>query len=880
MRGIAVRMGITAVVFLLGAGAGQAGGKDGSAQTDERVAMTAAPAKTTLYTDPYRRYFSGHYCDCWRKANALPIDEKAMFAGVLPRADSLPWSKKKVLVMNDLNAEERFLCRVFAGLINRRKGMWYCKEPNDYWLAGNRAPWKDAITGTLLQGHYGHDGHIVDQDIGNTVEKKDYLEGIKRWIVELQPGSIDSCVIYDPALWDRNAKPRQPRDLLNVIRTMCAVERALPLTPRLYEDLMKLLGDPGKLPIIMDTTKREDWNIDKFHGDEKAAAYALYAWAFNNFWENEKNRERQCVHHALCYMPPIGPESDLEQDLTDYAVQFKMFCFYSYGGEKLDEKHMEYILGQTPMNIPVVGQLTLDAGREGEAARERLLRLFSRFGKFHIDCANAPNLSIHSGERPKEERLQYRQKAAAPLALDAQKRYVAFCLSGGNSLGHYMNDRARHWEFASRGTVPMGWAVPPAAADVVPNITKYYYQQATPNDCFVADLGGLGLALPTVWGAGSNQPGDLLAGYYKRSKEYFGYLDVSTIWAAWLDDKTLGSLAQNVEGLRAVFYGSKGASGFLERGAFMHGSLPVLHTYVDVVSNAAALERISEALSKTNERFVFIGVDETGFGPQEDVVGAIAKVAGRLGDGFVVVRPDQLAALYADAVKAKQVTAQPPKLALGSGGGEPSLTLKRIADGSIQVDGKGNDWSTISSVRAFVGRDGRVLTGMTHSPQDAVGELAAAIDSRFLYVTAKVRDAELIVDDVDLTAGDHVEVLLDVRRAPFREPVQTQGFYRLALVPAAGLVKKPQLVLQYPPYDIGLVSMNKHGIREEVSSVVTGDGYVIEAAIPLLNFPDCEWKSGDRVAIGFAVRDLNGGAKDGPVAAAADPLACRPAIVD
>lgn len=878
MRRITAGSAIVALLLLAGATVGQTEEPGRAAQTGERVMLASRPAKANLYADPYRRYFSGHYCDCWRKANVLPIDEKSMFAGVLPRADTLSWSKKKVLDMSGMSPDEMFLARVFSGLVNRRKGMWYCKESNDYWLAANRAPWKDAITGRLLKGHYQHDGRIVDQGIGNAVNREKFLEGVKRWIVEPKPGSIDGCILYDPALWDRDAKPRQPRDLLNVLRTMCAVERALPLTPRLHEALMKQLGDPAKLPVVMDTTKRQDWNLDKFHGDEKAAAYSLYAWAFNNFWKNEKNAERQCVHHTLCYMPPIGPASDPEQNLTDYAVQFKMFCFYSYGGEKRDEKHMEYILGQTPMNIPVIGQLTASSGAEAEAARTRLLRLFSRFGKYFVDGADAPNLSIHSGLRPKQ-RFQYEQKAAPAVALDANKRYIAFCLSGANSVSHYMNGRPNHWSFASRGTVPVGWAVPPVAADVLPNVTKFYYANATPNDCFVADLGGLGMGVPTVWGAGSNQPDQLLADYHKRSKEYLGYLDISTIWTAWLDDKALGNMADNLEGLKAVFYGSKGAGRYLDRASFMQGALPVIHTYVDTVGSAANLAKLPAALAKAKERFIFVGVDETGFGPQDDIVGGIAKTTGQLGDAFVVVRPDQLASLYAQAVQAKQVPAEAPKLAREEDEDGPKMTLKRVADGRIRVDGKIEDWNKVAPLRAYLTRDGRMATGAKR-PAGAVADIAAVVDSRFLYVAAKVLDSEVIVDDVDLTAGDHIEVWVDGRRAPFREPLATQGFYRLALVPAAGLVETPQLVLQYPTYDVGLVSMNKHGIQEELSSVRTKDGYLIEAAIPLKNFPDCRWTPGDRVAIGFTVRDLNSRGSGETVTAAVDPLFCQPAIID
>lgn len=883
------RLGVLALgtmTWLLAVSADWAGETRRPANVDAQMAASAALRQTDLYNDPYRRYFSGHWCDCWRRSNVLPVDEKAMFAGILPRTDTPPWMKHVLLDMKGMTPDEKLLCRAAAGLVNRVKGQWYCIEEDDFWQKGLRQFFKDGITGPPIKGLWVN-SFLGPQEIGFTCHKEgenNFLVAIKRYSLEFEPPSVDGCVIYDPALLDPNARPRQPRDLLNVIRTMCALERALPLTPKLYQDLVKLMGDRNRLPVVMDTTKWHDFDIEKFHGDEKAAAYALYAWAFNNFWKNDKNPKRQCTHHVLCYMPPLGPSPDPEQDLSDYVIKWGVFCFYSYGGDKLDEKHMEYVLTQAPMNIPVIGQLTTKTGAEAEAERTRALRLFSRFGKYFVDTRMADNLTVHSGERQKE-RFAFRQKPAPAVARDPAKNYIAFCLTGGNSLGHFMTARARHWDFVSRGSVALGWGIPPAAADVLPNIAKYYYREASPNDCFVADLGGLGQAYPTVWGAGSNQPADLLAGYFQRSKEYLGYLDLSTAWMDWLDEKSLDSLVKNIAGLQAVFYGTRGANRRLERAGFMQGNMPVFFTYSDLVANSADLERLPATLQQAKERFFFIGVDETAFGPDEDVVAAIRKTALKLGERFVAVRPDQLATLFAEAVKARQVPAEPPNLSQSYGVADrQNLTLKRVADGSIRVDGNVSDWSQVQALQAYVTRDGRTVTGAKPADGDLAAEVSAVVDSRFLYVLARVRDAEVIVDDVDLTAGDHVEVFLDTRRAPFREAQMTEGFYRLALVPAAGLVKKPQLVLQYPPYDVGLVSLNKHGVQEELSSVVSGDGYLIEAAIPLLNFAGCAWKPGDQLAIGFAVRTLDGRTatttRAAPMMVAVDPLSCRPVIVN
>jgi hypothetical protein len=508
------------------------------------------------------------------------------------------------------------------------------------------------------------------------------------------------------------------------------------------------------------------------------------------------------------------------------------------------------------MNIPVIGQLTNKTGAEAAAESARVLRLFSRFGKYFVDASLAANLSIHSGERDKE-RAVLKQKPAPPVTLDPAKNYVAFCLTGSNSLSRFMTVRANHWDVAARGSVPLGWGIPLAAADVAPNIAKFYYKDAKPSDCFVADIGGLGLALPTVWGKGSNQPDDLLAGYFQRSKEYLGYLDLSTMWMAWLDQPALDNLTKNVTDLRGVFYGVSGANRNLERASFMAGNLPVIFTYTDLIANAADLDKLPAALAQAKERFFFIGVDENGFGPNDDVVAAIARTAQKLGEKFVVVRPDQLPTLFADAVKAKQVPGEPPKLAPEAKVAQ-EITVKRVADGAVKVDGNPAEWAKLSATKLCVTRDGHTVAESA-KPTDGeiVADVQTAVDSRFLYVLARVHDRDVIVDDANLTAGDHLVLTLDTRRAPFHEPEMTEGFYRLALVPAAGLVKNPTLVLQYPTYDIGLVSMNKHGIQEDLSSMVSRDGYMIEAAIPLANFPGCAWKENEPVALGFGVHDLD-----------------------
>ncbi|MDP2897054.1 MAG: GxGYxYP family putative glycoside hydrolase, partial [bacterium] len=510
-------------------------------------------------SDPFIGYFTGHWCDCWRKANLPPIEEMKLYEGVLPRAICPAQAKVITLNTEGMTPQEKFLAQVFVGLVNRRAPLWYLVEKDDFWYRGRRAPWRVGIAGEPFQAPYGKSSGM-SAEVGYRVSAEDFLWGLKRFYNELVPIMIKGVVIYDPALLDPNAKPSHPRALLNVIRTLCAVEQALPVTPELYEKLTRAkvenpsLGDRTPLPVFLDTRTRKDWMISSYNGDEKEAESRLYTWAFNNLWKN-------CDHHAVCFIPPMGNPSR-GNDLTDYATQFKLFCFYAGDDTKGDERLLEYVLGQSPMNIPVVGTLTWQTGERYVADRTRLLRLFSRFGKFFVDFADAPNVSFHSGERY-PQRTTYKQKPIRFRQLDPAKTYVSFVLTNGNSLGRLMSARAVHWDHASRGSLPIAWSLPIAAADACPNILTYYYNTATENDYFVADFSGVGEMFPSVYGAVTKDRMQLVAAYLNETDRYMGYMDLKELWVEQSDAETESAFLEGLSNLRAMLYGRKAARSYL-----------------------------------------------------------------------------------------------------------------------------------------------------------------------------------------------------------------------------------------------------------------------------------------------------------------------------
>jgi hypothetical protein len=250
-----------------------------------------------------------------------------------------------------------------------------------------------------------------------------------------------------------------------------------------------------------------------------------------------------------------------------------------------------------------------------------------------------------------------------------------------------------------------------------------------------------------------------------------------------------------------------------------------------------------------------VGLEESAFSPDEDVVAAIAHTAGNLEEKVEVVRLDELRHLYQQAALRKLVDASPPPAATDRD--EDVVEIRRVAAEAIKIDGSFDDWGkagigTLRLTRALFG------SGEGASEQSAAGaEARIAYDDKYLYLAVEVRDKSLCVDDYNLTGGDSVVLLLDTRTERFREPEMTEGFYKLHLIPRAGLLEKPTAVFGYPTFDLDLVSNNRHGIEEEVESKVSLDGYALEAAIPLMNFPYLKWKPGATFGFGVSVNDVD-----------------------
>jgi hypothetical protein len=121
------------------------------------------------------------------------------------------------------------------------------------------------------------------------------------------------------------------------------------------------------------------------------------------------------------------------------------------------------------------------------------------------------------------------------------KVYVALFVSDGDNIQYTQHAMRSLWdrEADTRGEIPLTWTIAPGLVDIAPGIMNYYYQTATPNDCFATGPSGMGYLMPvnTLKEEGApvgtyTKEKEDIAGYARLTETYLqrSGLRVMTVW--------------------------------------------------------------------------------------------------------------------------------------------------------------------------------------------------------------------------------------------------------------------------------------------------------------------------------------------------------------
>jgi hypothetical protein len=227
------------------------------------------------------------------------------------------------------------------------------------------------------------------------------------------------------------------------------------------------------------------------------------AWVLANVWSRLRH------DFAIEQKPSFGVQ------LRDLATMARAPLFYSGNGATRDQ-----LVHALDADSPVIGWGDASDGEDTFVSPD------SHAGVFELACDWGRNLSTLSGVRL--ERLRQRTRPGTTRA-EPGVHYVTFVVTDGDNAQWLLTTLPydkNWWASPLRGTVPLGWGIPPTLLDLAPSAMRWYYDAASGGahpDEFVVGPSGSGYLYP------SQYPDDRLRTHTSRLDSYLHRTDLSVV---------------------------------------------------------------------------------------------------------------------------------------------------------------------------------------------------------------------------------------------------------------------------------------------------------------------------------------------------------------
>jgi len=299
----------------------------------------------------------------------------------------------------------------------------------------------------------------------------------------------------------------------SVATSLCSYYNAVMVEQDLVTDVVAALGGTAGQMLFDARGKDEQWLVSN------AAAYGL-------------SKEVAIEQREIFYV-----------QLRGYAVLADAIAFYEPGSVRSS------VLNYLEPDSPLLGWAN---GEESS-----FVGLTSEAGKFMVPADHAHNLAPLSGIV--EESLT--QVALADYVVppvETGVHYVTFVLSDGDNVQWLLGEHApdsqqRWWSNPNRGSMGVGYGLPPSMIDLSPAALRWYYQNATSNDVFMVGPSGSGYIYPSMY------PNAELDLHLNRLNDYMERCDltlVEVIDFGVLEDTTLWDAYASLDGIIYLEYSS------------------------------------------------------------------------------------------------------------------------------------------------------------------------------------------------------------------------------------------------------------------------------------------------------------------------------------
>ena len=267
-------------------------------------------------------------------------------------------------------------------------------------------------------------------------------------------GEVKGLVMYDA-----EANPH----LRNLAATVAGLRGGLPVTARTREQLVEHQID---LPVLEDLTSLD-----------LPTPVAVYEHLYQHYWP-------QCEKRFIVSSRPDDRGGDYHHT-RDMATACGAAMVWLDCREPAERELFGKFLADMPAgNAVVLGWYTTERSGVTTATHYGIGTMPADHFMNSTVLASGDH-TIHTPEPP----------ATPPLE---NKLYVCVFLSDGDNIQYTQHALRRIWDRASdvRGRMPLNWTISPGLVDIAPGILNYYYQSASPNDCFVCGPSGMGYTMP------------------------------------------------------------------------------------------------------------------------------------------------------------------------------------------------------------------------------------------------------------------------------------------------------------------------------------------------------------------------------------------------
>ncbi|WP_126628220.1 GxGYxYP domain-containing protein [Dictyobacter alpinus] len=266
-------------------------------------------------------------------------------------------------------------------------------------------------------------------------------------------------IVYDPAL----------PDTINVATTMAGLQDGLCVSPALAEMLQTKLG----LPLLTDL-RRYGWRN----------RLQAYQWA-------QEHLQPLCSTHVIAGLDPGA-----FCGLRSFLVACRAFIYWLDSRKYLpasNAKISERSLFKRILSFYPVGSVHMGWVVHEQSA----VSMASHIGMTVVASDYALNMEVWSAMQT--ERTPRPPRKVERIQPHKEKIYLSLTMSDGDNIQYCQHRLRQLWQDPARGSLPLGWGLPPVLLQAAPAMADYYLRTATENDEIMAGPSGLGYIYPSCW---------------------------------------------------------------------------------------------------------------------------------------------------------------------------------------------------------------------------------------------------------------------------------------------------------------------------------------------------------------------------------------------